>query len=76
MWAVVSKNIVPRVVSANRLIAKILDQHLKRLSLDRWIKGQTEKAVLLDMTHIVKRYLTLQPDTTSSLGPAPLLVAI
>ncbi|KAI8433843.1 hypothetical protein MSG28_015797 [Choristoneura fumiferana] len=61
MWDVDSTVIVPIVVSANGLIAKSLDQHLKRLSLDGWIKGQIQKAVLLDTARIVRRFLTLRP---------------
>lgn len=61
MWDVESTIIVPIVVSANGLIAKSLDQHLKRLSLGGWIKGQIQKAVLLDTARIVRRFLTLQP---------------
>ncbi|KAI8429475.1 hypothetical protein MSG28_000111 [Choristoneura fumiferana] len=61
MWDVDSTIIVPIVVSANGLIAKSLDQHLKRLSLDGWIKGQIQKAVLLDTARIVRRFLTLRP---------------
>ncbi|KAI8428662.1 hypothetical protein MSG28_007392 [Choristoneura fumiferana] len=55
MWDVDSTIIVPIVVSANGLIAKSLDQHLKRLSLDGWIKGQIKKAVLLETARIVRR---------------------
>ena len=51
--------IVPIVVSANGLIAKSLDNHLKRLSLDGWIKGQIQKAVILDTARIVRRFLSL-----------------
>ncbi|KAI8429903.1 hypothetical protein MSG28_000381 [Choristoneura fumiferana] len=61
MWDVDSTIIVPIVVSANGLIAKSLDQHLKRLSLYGWIKGQIQKAVLLDTARIVRRFLTLRP---------------
>ena len=61
MWDVDSTNIVPIVVSANGLIAKSLDRHLKRLSLDGWIKGQIQKAVLLDTARIVRRFLSLSP---------------
>ncbi|KAI8439016.1 hypothetical protein MSG28_011315 [Choristoneura fumiferana] len=32
-----------------------------RLSLDGWIKGQIQKAVLLDTARIVRRFLTLRP---------------
>lgn len=61
MWDVDSTIIVPIVVSVNGLIAKSLDQHLKRLSLNGWIKGQIQKAVLLDSARIVRRFLSLQP---------------
>jgi len=61
MWNVDSTSIVPIVVSANGLIAKSLDQHLERLSLDGWIKGRIQKAVLLDTARIVRRFLSLQP---------------
>lgn len=61
MWDVDSTIIVPIVVSANGLIAKSLDQHLKSLSLDGWIKGQIQKAVVLDTARIVRRFLTLRP---------------
>ena len=61
MWDVNSTIIVPIVVSANGLIAKSLDQHLKSLSLDGWIKGQIQKAVVLDTARIVRRFLTLRP---------------
>ncbi|CAB3261268.1 unnamed protein product [Arctia plantaginis] len=62
MWNVDSVIIVPIVVSAHGLIAKSLDQHLKRLTLDGWIKGLIQKAVLLDTarTSIVRRFLSLQ----------------
>ncbi|XP_061704430.1 uncharacterized protein LOC133515871 [Cydia pomonella] len=61
MWDVDSTIIVPIVVSANGLIAKSLDQHLERLSLGGWIKGQMQKAVILDTARIVRRFLSLQP---------------
>jgi hypothetical protein len=61
MWDVNSTIIVPIVVSANGLIAKSLDHHLKRLSLDGWIKGRIQKAVLLDSARIVRRFLSLPP---------------
>ncbi|CAB3260828.1 unnamed protein product [Arctia plantaginis] len=60
MWNVDSVIIVPIVVSAHGLIAKSLDQHLKRLTLDGWIKGLIQKAVLLDTARIVRRFLSLQ----------------
>ncbi|XP_063544493.1 uncharacterized protein LOC134752733 [Cydia strobilella] len=49
------------IVSANGLIAKSLDQHLERLSLGGWIKGQMQKAVILDTARIVRRFLSLRP---------------
>ncbi len=61
MWEVDSAIIVPIVVSANGLIAKSLDHHLKRLALDGWIKGLMQKAVLLDTARIVRRFLSLEP---------------
>ena len=61
MWNVDSTDIVPIVVSANGLIAKSLDQHLQRLSLGSWIKGQIQKAVILDTARIVRRFLSLRP---------------
>ncbi|XP_063619204.1 uncharacterized protein LOC134792018 [Cydia splendana] len=61
MWDVDSTIIVPIVVSVNGLIAKSLDQHLERLSLGGWIKGQMQKAVILDTARIVRRFLSLQP---------------
>lgn len=36
---------MPIVVSVNGLIAKILNHHLNRLTLDGWIKGVMQKAV-------------------------------
>lgn len=39
--------IAPIVVFANGVIAKSLKLHLKSLSLDGWIKGYIQKAVLL-----------------------------
>ncbi|CAB0030643.1 unnamed protein product, partial [Trichogramma brassicae] len=67
MWDVDSTIIVPIVVSANGLIAKSLDQHLKRLSLDGWVKGQIQKAVLLDTARIVRDF-SLRVLTAGSLG--------
>ena len=61
MWHVDSAIIVPIVVTANGLIAKSLDQHLRRLSLGSWIKGLIQKAVLLDTARIVRRFLSLEP---------------
>ena len=61
MWDVDSTIIVPIVVTANGLIAKSLDHHLRRLSLDGWLKGLIQKAVLLDTARIVRRFLSLQP---------------
>ncbi|KAJ8723807.1 hypothetical protein PYW07_007787 [Mythimna separata] len=61
MWEVDSAIIVPIVVSVNGLIAKSLDQHLRRLSLGDWIKGLIQKAVLLDTARIVRRFLSLKP---------------
>ncbi|CAH0678041.1 unnamed protein product [Spodoptera exigua] len=61
MWEVDSAIIVPIVVSANGLIAKSLDQHLRRLSLGGWIKGLIQKVVLLDTARIVRRFLSLEP---------------
>lgn len=62
MWPVDSTIVVPIVVSAHGLIAKSLDQHLRRLSLGSWVKGQIQKAVLLDTARIVRRFLSLGPD--------------
>ena len=61
MWDVGTAVIVPIVVSANGLIAKSLDQHLRRLSLGSWIKGMIQKAVLLDTARIVRRFLSQEP---------------
>ena len=61
MWDVGTAVIVPIVVSANGLIAKSLDQHLRRLSLGSWIKGLIQKAVLLDTARIVRRFLSQEP---------------
>ena len=61
MWNVDSAIIVPIVVSVNGLIAKSLDQHLRRLALGSWIKSLIQKAVLLDMARIVRRFLSLRP---------------
>ena len=61
MWEVDSAIIVPIVVSAHGLIAKSLDQYLRRLSLGSWIKGLIQKAVLLDTARIVRRFLSLEP---------------
>lgn len=61
MWDVDSAVIVPIVVSVNGLIAKSLNQHLKRLALDGWVKGLIQKAVLLDTARIVRRFLSLGP---------------
>ncbi|CAH2235049.1 jg5026 [Pararge aegeria aegeria] len=52
MWNVESTVIVPIVVSVNGLLAKSFDQHLKKLSLGCWIKGQIQKAVVLDTARI------------------------
>ncbi|KAJ0171248.1 hypothetical protein K1T71_012798 [Dendrolimus kikuchii] len=41
----------------NGLIAKSLDCHLERLSLGGWVKGQIQKAALLDTARIVRRFL-------------------
>ncbi|KAG6443588.1 hypothetical protein O3G_MSEX002913 [Manduca sexta] len=38
-----------------------LDQHLRKLSIGRWVGGQMQKAVLLDTARIVRRFLTLNP---------------
>ena len=61
MWDVNTAVIVPIVVSANGLIAKSLDQHLRRLALGSWIKGLIQKAVLLDTARIVRRFLSQEP---------------
>ncbi|CAH2108107.1 unnamed protein product [Euphydryas editha] len=61
MWNVDSTIIVPIVVSVNGLLAKSFDQHLKKLSLDCWIKGRIQKAVLLETARIVRRFLSLEP---------------
>ena len=61
MWDVDSAIIVPIVVTANGLIAKSLDQHLRRLSLSGWIKGLIQKAVLLETARIVRRFLSVGP---------------
>ena len=50
--------VVPIVVTANGLIAKSLDQHLRRLWLGGWIKGLIQQAVLLDTARIVGRFLS------------------
>uniref|UniRef100_A0A2H1VFB0 SFRICE_029444 n=1 Tax=Spodoptera frugiperda TaxID=7108 RepID=A0A2H1VFB0_SPOFR len=42
------------VVSANGLIPKSLDIHLRRLTLGGWIKGLIQKAVLLEKARILK----------------------
>ena len=60
MWDVDSAIIVPIVVSASGLIAKSLEQHLRRLCLGSWIGGLIQKAVLLDTTRIVRRFLSLE----------------
>ncbi|XP_063629189.1 uncharacterized protein LOC134800635 [Cydia splendana] len=65
MWDVDSTIIVPIVVSVNGLIAKSLDQHLERLSLGGWIKGQMQKAVILD-TMIAELDFTRNVDTKDS----------
>ena len=56
MWDVSTATIVPIVVTANGIIAKSLDQHLRRLAL-----GLIQKAVLLDTTRIVRRFLSQKP---------------
>ncbi|CAH2265665.1 jg4915 [Pararge aegeria aegeria] len=61
MWNVESTVIVPIVVSANGLLAKSFDQHLKKLSLGCWIKSRIQKAVVLETARIVRRFLTLEP---------------
>ena len=61
MWDVSTAIIVPIVVTANGIIAKSLDQHLRRLSLGGWIKGLIQKAVLLDTARIVRRFLPQEP---------------
>ncbi|CAH2096931.1 unnamed protein product [Euphydryas editha] len=61
MWNVDLTIIVPIVVSVNALLTKSFDQHLKKLSLDCWIKGRIHKAVLLDRARIVRRFLSLEP---------------
>ena len=49
------------IITANGIIAKSLDQHLRRLSLGGWIKGLIQKAVLLDTALIVRRFLSQEP---------------
>ena len=61
MWDVNTAIIVPIVVTANGIIAKSLDEHLRRLSLGSWIKGLIQKAVLLDTVRIVRRFLSQEP---------------
>ncbi|KAJ8736966.1 hypothetical protein PYW07_000237 [Mythimna separata] len=61
MWEVDTAIIVPIVVTANGLIAKSLDEHLRRLSLGSWIKGLIQKAALLDTARIVRRFLSQEP---------------
>ena len=61
MWNVESTIIVPIVVSVHGLFAKSFDQHLKKLSLNCWIKGRIQKAVVLETARIVRRFLTLEP---------------
>ncbi|XP_072943499.1 uncharacterized protein [Epargyreus clarus] len=61
MWDVNTAVVVPIVVSANGLIAKSLDQHLRRRSLGSWIKRLIQKAVLLDTARIVRRFLSQEP---------------
>ncbi|XP_069358840.1 uncharacterized protein [Maniola hyperantus] len=61
MWSVDSTIIVPIVVSVHGLIANSFDQHLKKLSINCWIKGKIQKAVVLETARIVRRFLTLEP---------------
>ncbi|KPJ20651.1 hypothetical protein RR46_00002 [Papilio xuthus] len=61
MWRMKSTTIIPIVVSVNGLIAKSFDQHLKKLSLNSWIKDPIQKAVILETARIVRRFLSLQP---------------
>ena len=61
MWDVSTATIVPIVVTANGIIAKSLDQHLRRLSLGIRIKGLIQKAVLLDTARIARRFLSQEP---------------
>lgn len=61
MWNVNSATIV-LVVSANGLIPKSIDIHLRKLALGGWIKGietKIQKAVLLETARIVRRFLYL-----------------
>ncbi|CAH2215605.1 jg17847 [Pararge aegeria aegeria] len=61
MWSVESTVIVPIVVSVNGLLAKSVDQHLKKLPLGCWINGRIQKAVVLETGRIVRRFLNLEP---------------
>ena len=61
IWDVNAIIIVPIIILVNGLIAKNLDQHLKRLSLSCWIKNRMKKVVLLETVHIVWRFLFLEP---------------
>lgn len=42
----------------NGLVAKSLDQHLKKLASDDWVKDQIQKSTLLDMACIVRHFLS------------------
>lgn len=54
MWSVDSM-ISLIVVSTNALVAKSFDQHLRRISIQFWIKSQIQKAVVLGTVLIVRR---------------------
>ncbi|CAH2240827.1 jg13456 [Pararge aegeria aegeria] len=71
MWNVESTVIVPIIVSANGLLAKSFDQHLKKLSLGCWIKGRIQQAVVLETARIVRRFLTLDPGRLLGRSKAP-----
>ena len=60
-WDVNATIIVPIVVSVNGLIAKSLDQHLKKLSFTCRFRNRIQKAVLLETARIVRRFLSLEP---------------
>ena len=60
-WDVNATIILLIVVSVNRLIAKSVDQHLKKLSLSCWIKNQMQKVILLETARIVRRFFSLEP---------------
>lgn len=58
MWDVDSTIIVPIVMTVNGQMAKSLE-YLKIFALGNWMKSQMQKAVLLDTTRIVRRFLWL-----------------